>query len=157
MNKEPKPPKPEQIRQIPRCRGRPRQPLPPPRGRYPLTLRSPSRPTPTSGPCSPTRPPSTRAWRVLQPKVIYFKRVQLNLHETDLLFWYLSHHFTWHCLLIYGFSPIFPSFVCCDHKIVLHWYENQNKNNLVIMLCKSWEILGNQLTISTIVTDIVKL
>ena len=23
--------------------------------------------------------------------------VQLNLHETDLLFWYLSHHLTWHC------------------------------------------------------------
>ena len=35
--------------------------------------------------------------------------VQLNLHETDLLFGYLSHHLTWHCLLIYGFPPIFPS------------------------------------------------
>ena len=35
--------------------------------------------------------------------------VQLNLHETDLLFRYLSHHLTWHCLLIYGFSPVFPS------------------------------------------------
>ena len=23
--------------------------------------------------------------------------VQLNLHETDLLFWYLSHHLTWQC------------------------------------------------------------
>ena len=66
--------------------------------------------------------------------------LQLNLHETDLLFRYLSHHLTWHCLLISGF---FPVLVCCDHKIVLHWYENQNKNNLVIMLRKSWEILGN--------------
>ena len=37
----------------------------------------------------------------------------------------------------------FPVLVCCDHKIVLHWYENQNKNNIVIMLRKSWEILGN--------------
>ena len=71
------------------------------------------------------------------------KFVQLNLHETDLLFRYLSHHLTWHCLLIYGFPPFFPVLVCCDHKIVLHWYENQNKNNLVIMLRKSWEILGN--------------
>ena len=34
---------------------------------------------------------------------------QLNLHETDLLFRYLSHHLTWHCLLIYEFSPVFPS------------------------------------------------
>ena len=73
----------------------------------------------------------------------YFK-VQLNLHETDLLFRYLSHHLTWHCLLIYCFSPFLPVLVCCDHKIVLHWYENQNKNNLVIMLRKSSLILGNR-------------
>ena len=33
--------------------------------------------------------------------------------------------------------------VCCDHKIVMHWYENKNRNNLVIKLCKSLEILGN--------------
>ena len=26
--------------------------------------------------------------------------LQLNLHETDLLFWYLSHHLTWHCFSI---------------------------------------------------------
>ena len=26
--------------------------------------------------------------------------VQLNLHETDLLFRYLSHHLTWHCFSI---------------------------------------------------------
>ena len=35
--------------------------------------------------------------------------LQLNLHETDLSFQFLSHHLTWHCLLIYGFSPVFPS------------------------------------------------
>ena len=29
--------------------------------------------------------------------LITFDSVQLNLHETDLLFWYLSHHLTWHC------------------------------------------------------------
>ena len=28
-------------------------------------------------------------------------QVQLNLHETDLLFQYLSHHLTWHCSSIY--------------------------------------------------------
>ena len=27
--------------------------------------------------------------------------VQLNLHKTDLLFRYLSHHLTWHCSSIY--------------------------------------------------------
>ena len=71
--------------------------------------------------------------------------LQLNLHETDLLFRYLSHHLTWHCLLISG---VFPVLVCCDHKIVLYWYENQNKNNSVIILRKSWEIVRNQPTIS---------
>ena len=69
------------------------------------------------------------------------KIVQLNHHETDQLFWYLSHHLTWHCLLISGFLLVLD---CCDHKIVLHWYENKNKNNLVIMLCKSWETVRNQ-------------
>ena len=79
--------------------------------------------------------------------------LQLNLHETDLLFWYLSHHLTWHCLLISVFIPVL---VCCDHKIVVHWY--QNKNNLVIMLRKSWEIVRNQLTIlCQIVANISKL
>ena len=32
--------------------------------------------------------------------------IQLNLHETDLLFRYLSHHLTWHC-------PIFLK-ICTD-------------------------------------------
>ena len=35
--------------------------------------------------------------------------LQLNLHETNLLFRYLSHHLTWHCLLIYSFFPVFTS------------------------------------------------
>ena len=29
----------------------------------------------------------------------FHPKIQLNLHETDLLFWYLSHHLTWHDLL----------------------------------------------------------
>ena len=38
----------------------------------------------------------------LNNKVAYFVlmqvlMIQLNLHETDLLFQYLSHHLTWHC------------------------------------------------------------
>ena len=41
------------------------------------------------------------------------------------------------------FPPFSPVLVCCDHQIVLHRYENQNKNNLVIILGKSWDILGN--------------
>ena len=51
--------------------------------------------------------------------------VQLNLQETDLSFRYLSHHLTWHCLLIYGFPPFFSQFLfaviiklfCTDMKI----------------------------------------
>ena len=31
------------------------------------------------------------SWRTLSDKL------QLNLYETDLLFWYLSHHLKWHC------------------------------------------------------------
>ena len=38
--------------------------------------------------------------------------VQLNLHETDILFWYLSHHLTWHC------SSIYEDLHRYDHKIV---------------------------------------
>ena len=30
-----------------------------------------------------------------------FKMLQLNLYQTDQLFWYLSHHLTWHCSSIY--------------------------------------------------------
>ena len=48
----------------------------------------------------------------------FSKLIQLNLHEIDLSYRYLSHHLTWHCLLISGFLPVL---VCCDHKIVLHW------------------------------------
>ena len=29
--------------------------------------------------------------------ILGFSVVQLNLHETNLLFQYLSHHLTWHC------------------------------------------------------------
>ena len=47
----------------------------------------------------------------------------------------------WHAFVCW--FMFFPRFACCDHKIVLHWCENQNKNNFVIMLCKSWRILGN--------------
>ena len=46
--------------------------------------------------------------------------VQLNLHETNLSFQYLSHHLTWHCLLISVFPQFLPVLACCDHKIVLH-------------------------------------
>ena len=42
------------------------------------------------------------------------------INETDQIFRYLSHHLTWHCLLIYGFSQFLTVLVCCDHKIVLH-------------------------------------
>ena len=47
--------------------------------------------------------------------------IQLNLYETDLLFRYLSHHLTWHCLLIYGFSQflfvVIIKLICTDMKI----------------------------------------
>ena len=68
--------------------------------------------------------------------------LQLNLHVTDLLFPYLSHHLTLHCLLIYGFSPppFFPVLVCRDHKIVLHSYENKKHKQFSDHVA---QILGN--------------
>ena len=39
-------------------------------------------------------------------KKAVLKKVQLNIHETDLLFRYLSHLLTKHCLLISLFFPI---------------------------------------------------
>ena len=54
-------------------------------------------------------------------RILNFLFVQLNLHETDLLFRYLSHHLTWHCLLISVFSPfLFVAIIklfCTDMKI----------------------------------------
>ena len=41
--------------------------------------------------------------------------VQLNLHETDLSFRYLSHHLTWHCSSI---SEDLHKFAAFAHKIV---------------------------------------
>ena len=61
----------------------------------------------------------------------------------------------WHGIACW-FLGFFPVLVCCDHKIVLYWYENQN--NLVIMLSKSWETVRNQQMISyQLVANISKL
>ena len=60
-------------------------------------------------------------------------------------------YLTGHCLFM-GFSSFLLVLVWCYHKIILHWYENQNKHNLAIIACcsnhcKSREIIRNQLTI----------
>ena len=74
------------------------------------------------------------------------KYVQLNLHETDLLFWYLSHHLTWHCSSIsedvYRFARhllhmniklflllFLNNFKCATPR-------NNNKNNFAFIFCK---------------------
>ena len=58
--------------------------------------------------------------------------VQLNLHETDLLFRYLSHDLTWHCYSIYEnlhrYEQIFFAVVAC-HKL----FRNNNKNNFSLI------------------------
>ena len=69
--------------------------------------------------------------------------LQLNLHVTDLLFPYLSHHLTWHCLLICDFSPVSQFLFVVIIKLFCTDMKIKNKNNLVIMLRKSWEILRN--------------
>ena len=70
----------------------------------------------------------------------------------------------WHSIVCWFivFPPFLPVLVCCNHKIVLHWYEKQNKDNFTIMLRanhhKSWEIVRNQLSISCqIVANVLKL
>ena len=42
----------------------------------------------------------------------------------------------WHELVCWFMviSPFLPVLVCCNHKIVLHWYEN--KNNFALKCCK---------------------
>ena len=46
--------------------------------------------------------------------------LQLNLQETDLSFWYLSHHLTWHCFNISeDLQEICKKFARHEHKIVI--------------------------------------
>ena len=61
------------------------------------------------------------------------------------IYYFHTWSIIWHDIVCWFmvFPPFLPVLVCCDHKIVLHWYKNQNKNNLVIMLRKSLEIVGN--------------
>ena len=94
------------------------------------------------------RPEAKEGWALYiyyNSKVLANPLVQLNEYEIDLYYLKLSQHMMTDCLLIYGFLPVL---VCCDLKIVLHWYENQNKNNFVIMCCKSLEILKQYHVIS---------
>ena len=84
-------------------------------------------------------------------------RINITIHFDILFYCYYSlismrqiYYFDtwaiiWHSIVCWFmvFSLFLPVLVCCDYKIVLHWYENQNKNNLVIMLRKSWKILWN--------------
>ena len=102
-------------------------------------------------------PGSNSSCSIQQIKFVesFSKLIRLNLHETDLLYPYFEPSFDMALFVDFWFLTIL---VCCDHKIILHWYENQNKNNLVIMFHKSWEIIRNQLTISCqIVAYILKL
>ena len=69
----------------------------------------------------------------------------------------------WHEIVCWfpKISQDLPVLACCDHNIVLHWYENQNKNNLVIRFAHSHTASENllvsplegklQTTISTVV------
>ena len=72
-------------------------------------------------------------------------RVQLNLHETYLLFRYLSHHLTWYCFSI---SEDLHRFARNLQYLSTKLFRNNNKNNFELMcctfpanLCKSSEIL----------------
>ena len=69
---------------------------------------------------------------------------QLNLHETDLLFRYLSHHLTWHCFSIsedlHRFAAFACKFVCCYcfcGKIVQKQQQKQFCLHMLQISCKS--------------------
>ena len=79
---------------------------------------------------------------------ISVKRVQLNLHENDLLFWYFSYYLTWHC------SSISEDLHSNDHNLV-------TKNNFVIrfvQICtnlqKSW---NNMMSNDGLITEYMDL
>jgi hypothetical protein len=82
-------------------------------------------------------------------KLLIYNCIQLNKYETDLYYLKLSQQMiTDFRLLIYDFLLILAG---CDLKIVLHWYENQNKT--ILWSCavnpgKSSEILKQYHVIS---------
>ena len=81
------------------------------------------------------RPTKVPDWLWSDPIFLYnwLTQKQLNLHVTDLLFWYLSH--IWH-----GIVPVFMT-ICTDmkEKIVfvivacLILFRNNNKSNFVLI------------------------
>ena len=88
--------------------------------------------------------------------IIYDKEerpsLQLNLHETNLLFQYLSHHLTWHCSSIYEdlhrFAQIKTQNCFCycfwtilGAQLIKLFTEAITKTVLRSNLCKSSKIL----------------
>ena len=65
---------------------------------------------------------SSREWTV---------PLQLNLHQTELLFWYVFHNLTWNCLLISEDLPGFTSSCICLLLKLFYTSKFQNKNNFV--------------------------
>ena len=67
--------------------------------------------------------------------------VQLNLHETDLLFRYLSHHLTWHCSSISKICTDLQEIcsICSQNFVIVSvakLIRNNNKNNFASKSCK---------------------
>ena len=73
-----------------------------------------------------------------------YKQLQLNLHETDLLSRYLSHHFTWHCLLIYGFPQFYQFLFVEIIKLLCTDIYKKKPTTFCANSRKSWEISRNQ-------------
>ena len=86
--------------------------------------------------------------------------IQLNLHVADLLFWYLSHHLTWHCSSISEDLHNFPrNMQHFSAKLFMLLFlnnfrqatcRNSNKKNFAVICCKihanlrkSWQILNS--------------
>ena len=87
---------------------------------------------------------------------IFLKNLFISLQDCfySLISMRTIYHFNTWAIIWHGivhwfmFFPRFYQFLLLSSKNVLHWHENQNKNNLLIILRKSWEIVRNQLTIS---------
>ena len=67
---------------------------------------------------------------------LFYVCLQLILHETDLLFRYLSHHLKWHCSSIYEdlhrFAQIWAK-NCFIIVVLLNLFRNNNKNNFALI------------------------
>ena len=54
--------------------------------------------------------------------------IQLNIHQTELWLWYVSHDLTWNCLLIWWFLKIWKGLQHRNTELILFWILDVQNN-----------------------------